>query len=140
MDNSNIKVYLGISVALVVLLILIIVIPFSKKSSSSLRPTPYTLLSPTPYTLPPTPLNVSADSTGVAEEELPQEVVDASYQKQDLRNQLPISLSSFSIDFNYAEDKFIVTLNDPKGQSRNEFNQWKNNTYPGIEVSQFNFQ
>jgi len=144
MENSNFKVYLGISIALVVLLILILIIPFSKKSTNN---------NPSPSTNFPTPTSVQtnstdltnstsipADFTGVAEEELPQAVVDAAYQKQDLRKQLPIILTSFKIDFNYAEDKFIVTLNEPKDQSRNEFNLWKNNIYPGIEMNQFNFQ
>ena len=140
MDNSNFKVYVGISVALVVLLILILIIPFSKKSSSSLQPIPYNLQpSPTTYPLQPTTF-APADSTGVAEEELPTAIVDAAFQKQDLRKQLPLTLTSFKIDFSYVEDKFIVTLNEPKDQSRNEFNLWKNNIYPGIEINQFNFQ
>lgn len=147
MDNSNIKVYLGISVALVVLLILIIVIPFSKKPITNNQSPTTNLIIPTsveinqsPTTNHQSPNTVPADSTGVAEEALPPAIVDAAVQKQDLRKQLPLTLTSFKIDFNYAEDKFNVTLNEPKVQSRNEFNLWKSNAYPGIEMSQFNFQ
>jgi hypothetical protein len=104
------------------------------------------LLSPTPVEINPTqtenqhPTSVPASFTGVLEETLPQAVADAATQKQDLRNQLPITLTSFSISFDYTEDKFVVTLNAPKDQSRTEFDKWKSNTYPGIETNQFNFQ
>lgn len=141
MDNSNMRVYLGISIALVVLLILVIIIPFSRKPVINNQSVITNFPTPTSVEFSPSQSNSApADSTGVAEEELPAVVVDASTQKQNLRGQLPMTLSSFSINFNYAEDRFVVTLNDPKDQSRTEFNLWKNNTYPAIEMNQFNFQ
>lgn len=141
MENSNFKVYLGISIALVVLLILVIVIPFSKKTIINNQSSTTNFPTPTSVEINLSQSNLApADSTGVAEEELPAVVVDASTQKQNLRGQLPMTLSSFSINFNYAEDRFVVTLNDPKDQSRTEFDKWKNANYPAIEINQFNFQ
>jgi len=145
MQNSNFKVYLGISIALVVLLMLILIIPFSKKTSSSQQTSNDDLITPTSVEINPSQTDgqltsVPAQFTGVNEEELPQEIFDASTQKQDLRSLLPISLSSFSIDFNYEQDKFTVTLSEPKDQSRTEFDQWRSNTYPAIDINQFNFQ
>jgi len=142
MQNPNFKLYLGISFALVIIFILIIIIPFSKKTTNTSNSTPSTFPVPTSVIINNnSSLNTTpANSTGVVEEELPQAIVDAATQKQDLRSKLPVSLSSFSIDFNYSEDKFVVTLNEPKDQSRIEFNQWKSNTYPGIDINQFNFQ
>ncbi len=146
MDNSNIKVYLGISFALIILFILVLVIPFSKKSSTSiLQPTPYNLQPTTvetnssSYPLQPTPYNLSipADFTGVAEEELPAQVLDASLQKKDLRDKVPLDLSTFAIDFDYGTDKFVVTLIDPKFQSRSEFESWRTANYPGLGAEQF---
>jgi hypothetical protein len=141
MQNSNFKVYIGISIALVVLLMLILVIPFSKKTSSNQQSTTNNLITPTSVeVINPSVSAVPAQFTGVSEEELPQATIDAANQKQNLRNLLPLLLSSFSIDFNYEQDKFIVTLSEPKDQSRTEFDQWKNNTYPAIDINQFNFQ
>ncbi len=148
MDNSNIKVYLAISFALIVLFILILIIPFSKKSSP-LTPNPYPLTSPfptsvttgssplTPNGLTPNPYSVPADFTGVAEEELPPQVIDTSLQKKDLRDNTPLNLSTFAIDFDYNEDKFVVTLLDPKDQAQKDFESWRTANYPGLGAEQF---
>jgi len=150
MDFQNVKVYLAISGALVVLLILIIIIPFSKKSSS---PTPNSLI-PNPSSIIPTTVqtnsspnnqvtnnqatnSIPATFTGGIDEPVPQNIIDVSNQKRDLQSKLPLSLSTFSIDFNYSEDKFEVTLNDPKDQAKNEFESWRTGNYPSLGADQF---
>ena len=148
MNNSNIKVYLGISFALIILFILILVIPFSKKTSpqKTTTPTPNQPFPTSIETNPSTnsgqtnnqsPTSLPADFTGVAEEELPPQVLDASLQKKDLRQKTPLDLSTFIIDFDYGEDKFTVTLKDPKDQARREFENWKTSNYPGLGNEQF---
>ncbi|MBI5123060.1 hypothetical protein HZA75_04345 [Candidatus Roizmanbacteria bacterium] len=142
MDNSNIKVYLGISFALIVLFILILIIPFSKKPSPFLQPTPYNPPTPTSIEINPlinsqSPTSIPADFTGVAEEELSPEVLDVSQQKKDLRQKTPLDLSTFIIDFDYGEDKFVVTLKDPKDQAQREFENWRTVNYPGLGNDQF---
>ncbi len=144
MDNSNIKVYLGISFALIVLFILILIIPLSKKTTNNnLQPTISIIPTPTsveinPLTINnPSPTSVPADFTGVAEEELPPQVLDTSLQKKDLRQKVPLDLSTFVIDFDYGEDKFIVTLKDPKDQARREFESWRGVNYTGLGSEQF---
>ncbi len=144
MDNSNIKVYLGISFALIVLFILILIIPLSKKTTNNnLQPTISIIPTPTsveinPLTINnPSPTSVPADFTGVAEEELPPQVLDTSLQKKDLRQKVPLDLSTFVIDFDYGEDKFIVTLKDPKDQAQREFEGWRVANYPGLSIEQF---
>ena len=141
MDSQNIKVYLGISFALIILFILILIIPFSKKPSSSQQPTPYP---PTPTSIETNPLinnqsptSAPADFTGVAEEQLPPQVLDAALQKKDLRQKTPLDLSTFVIDFDYAEDKFTVTLKDPKDQAQKDFENWRTTNYPGLGAEQF---
>ncbi|MDO9028040.1 MAG: hypothetical protein Q7U68_04175, partial [Candidatus Roizmanbacteria bacterium] len=79
----------------------------------------------------------ASDFTGVAEEELPPAVLDASLQKKDLRQKTPFNLSTFTIDFDYNEDKFVVTLKDPKDQAQKEFEGWRTANYPGLGVEQF---
>ena len=142
MNNSNIKVYLGISFALIVLFILILVIPFSKKISPQKTTTPssdqpFPTSVETDSTDSTDSTSIPADFTGVAEEELPPAVLDASLQKKDLRQKTPLDLSTFTIDFDYSEDKFIVTLKDPKNQAQREFESWRAANYPGLGSEQF---
>ena len=143
MDNSNIKLYLGISFALIVLFILILVIPFSKKTTNNnLQPTtsvpfPTSIETDSTDSTNSTDSNVPADFTGVAEEELPAQVLDTSLQKKDLRLKTPLDLSTFIIDFDYSEDKFTITLKDPKDQAQREFESWRTANYPGLGAEQF---
>jgi len=155
MDSQNIKVYLAISGALIVLLILIIIIPFSKKSSSltpnGLVPSPYSPLPTTVQTgstdstdstdlTDSTSPIVPAGFTGALDEPVPQNIIDLSNQKRDLQSKVPLSLSTFSIDFDYGEDKFVVTLKDPRDTAQKEFESWRTANYPGLGSEQFTFR
>jgi hypothetical protein len=148
MDSQNIKVYLAISGALIVLFVLVLIIPFSSKktTNNNLQPTTSPLfptsvstgsstypLQPTPYNLTPIP----ADFTGAIEEKIPQPIIDFAAQKKDLRLKVPLSLSTFTIDFDYNTDKFVVTLKDPKDQAQKEFESWRTANYPGLGSEQF---
>lgn len=149
MDNSNIKLYLAISGALVVLLILVLVIPFSSKktTNNNLQPTTSPLFptsietgstdstDSTDSTKKLTP--IPADFTGALEETIPKQIVDLAAQKKDLRNKTPLVLSTFTIDFDYNTDKFTVTLKDPKDQAQKEFGSWRTANYPLLGVEQF---
>ncbi|MFA6017204.1 MAG: hypothetical protein WC744_03905 [Patescibacteria group bacterium] len=144
MDNSNIKVYLGISFALIVLFILILIIPFSKKTTNPQSPSTGSL--PTPTSIDTSQQSITnnqqatvpaSDFTGVAEEQLPAQVLNTSIQKKDLRLKTPLNLSTFTIDFDYGTDKFVVTLHDPKDQAQKEFESWRTANYPGLGAEQF---
>jgi len=144
MQTPNTKIYVGISIALIVLFILILIIPFSKKTINN-NPQP-TISVPFPTSIETNSTgstdstdstNIPVDFTGVAEEELPPEVLDTSMQKKDLREKTPLSLSTFTIDFDYGEDKFIITLKDPKDQAQREFENWRGANYPGLGTEQF---
>ena len=149
MNNSNIKVYLGISFALIILFILILVIPFSNKKISPQKTTTPSSNQPFPTSVETNPTNqpqttndqsphtISADFTGVAEEELPKQIIDLAAQKKELRQKIPLDLSTFTIDFDYSEDKFIVILKDPKDQAQKEFNSWRLTNYSGLGTDQF---
>lgn len=146
MDNSNIKIYLAISGALVVLFILIILVPFSSKKtvdngSSTTNRNPFPTSIETNSTnstnstkrLAPIP----ADFTGALEEQIPQPIIDLATQKKDLRSKVPLSLSTFTIDFDYSEDKFTVALKDPKDQAQKEFEGWRAANYSLLINDQF---
>lgn len=149
MDNSNIKVYLAISGALVVLLILVLVIPFSSKKTSTENGSTNSngQLFPTSVETNSTSQNnnqpnaniptIKADFTGAIDEKIPQPVIDLAAQKKDLRLKVPLNLSTFTIDFDYGEDKFTVALKEPKDQSQKEFESWRTTNYPGLEINQF---
>lgn len=145
MPQQNIKVYLAISFALIILLILVLVIPFSKKTSPQKttapplnQPFPTSVeANPSPITINPTPITIHSDFTGAIDDELPQQVIDLAAQKKDLRQKTPLGLSTFIIDFDYAEDKFIVTLKDPKDQAQKDFENWRTANYPGLGTEQF---
>lgn len=145
METPNLKLYIGISAGLLLILIFIIIFPFGKKQTpNNLQPT---IGFPTPTSVKinfPTEnqkLTITpADFTGVAEVTIPQPTIDAANLKRSLRQKMPLTLSTFSLDFNYGEDKFIVTLKDPKEAAKKEFESWRTANYPGIEMNQFNFQ
>lgn len=144
MNNSNTKVYLAISGALIFLLILIIIIPFSKRTPTQDNPSyPTDQIFPTSVEINPTLSSgeqtdsIPADFTGAIEEPIPQQVIDAYAQKRDLQDNVPIDLSSFFIDFDYDQDKFIVTLKDPKEQAQREFESWRTSNYSGLSTEQF---
>lgn len=150
MDSQNIKVYLAISGALIILFILIIIIPFSKKPLTT-NNQPLVTDYPLPTTVQTnstastdstdstdlTPAPIKASFTGAINEPVPQNIVDLSNQKKDLQQKLPLDLSTFTIDFDYSEDKFIVTLKDPRDQAQKEFENWRTGNYPGLSAEQF---
>jgi len=150
MNSQNIKVYLAISGALIVLLILIIIIPFSSKKTTNKEPSNTNQVPfPTSIETGSTGVNnstsstnsaltpIPADFTGALDEKIPQQVIDLAAQKKDLRSKVPLDFSTFTIDFNYSEDKFIVSLKDPRDQAQKEFESWRTINYPGLGVEQF---
>lgn len=149
MDSQNIKVYLAISGALVVLLILVLVIPFSSKKTSTENGSTNSngQLFPTSVETNSTSQNnnqpnaniptIKADFTGAIDEKIPQPIIDLAAQKKDLRQKTPLILSTFVIDFDYSEDKFVVSLKDPKDQAQKEFESWRTANYPGLGSDQF---
>jgi len=145
MNPPNIKIYLAVSGVLIILFLFVTFYPFGKPSSHQQPvtnlPTPTTIdLNQSPFTNNPTPTLSLADFTGVAEEEIPPKIIDSAIQKQTLRDQVPFDTGLFQIDFDYGEDKFIVTLYEPKTENKQQFNQWLKENYPDLAITQFNFK
>lgn len=145
MNMPNNKIYLVVSFALIILLVLILIIPFGKKKTPE-QLVPTTFPTPTTFeTQPNDPIGTTPGQndlkptvfTGVKEETLPKELVDLSAQKLTLRQKTPLSLSTFTISFDYNTDKFVVTLIDPKDQAQKEFESWRVANYPGLGTEQF---
>ncbi|MCL4363980.1 hypothetical protein M1328_01950 [Patescibacteria group bacterium] len=145
MPTPNIKVYIAVSGVLIVLFLIVTFIPFGKKSvnnQSTNFPTP-TLVQINQSNQNqniPTPTIAPADFTGVAPVTIPPAIMNLSRQKQDLRGKVPLQLATFSVDFDYGEDKFVVTLKDPKDQAKQDFENWRSTNYPDLGSSEFNFR
>lgn len=140
MHTPNIRLYFILSGILVIILVATFIISLSRRAVN--QPPGETF--PTPTFVETAPVDehgsiATVDFTGVAEEELPESLADQVSQKQDLRYRTPLTLSTFAIDFDYGQDKFTVALNEPKDQSRQEFNDWKNANYPAIPIREFIF-
>lgn len=141
MPQPNIKIYIVLSGILAIILIVILVFPFNRKTGTTV---PTDSPTPTTFDLQPgqtgvVPTVQTSEFTGVEEEVLPDEIVDQATQKQELRHKMPASFTTFSLDFSYSEDKFMVSLSDPKDAALKEFEEWKRDNYPSIPMDQFIF-
>jgi hypothetical protein len=141
-QKPHILVYVGLILILVVLVILVSIIslPQSKKFniSPSIKPIPTISNHLQPIITITKPPLLSPTGTG-ASEEIPKAVEDAATQKQNLKKILPLQQANFKITFDYANDKFIVALTEPKNSSKLIFFAWLKNNYPLISISKFIF-
>lgn len=136
------RIYLILSGVLVVLFLAFMFIPFGKKNSpdqsqvDTTYPTPTKVQAINPTVLPTIAI---APFTGVKDVSLPPALADEATQKKTLRDKTPIQLSTFSVSFDYSQDKFTVSLVSPKDQSLKEFQNWRQSNYPAIPLDQFVF-
>lgn len=159
MEKRNL-LYVIVFIAVLVLAFLILVIAMpknGKKPANTSAPTP-TLAntgepvngankSSLPGTVPTIASGISPTLipvnpfTGVADhQDIPKEETDLATQKRDLRRKTPLTESAFSLAFDYADDMFVVTLNDPRETSKTAFNQWLKANYPLIPLDRFGFR
>src|SRR3990172_5935873 len=105
MHQPNIRLYLILSGILVIILVAIFIIPLGRRGVN--QPPGETV--PTPTSIATAPIDepgstvATVDFTGVAEEELPDNVAEQTSQKQDLRYRTPLTLCTFVIDFGYNQ-------------------------------------
>jgi len=146
LKNFNLKSTFILVFIIIFIFLIILLIPINNDNKKNkITPTdslfPTSVLINTPIaqkTILITPTLISIkDMTGVKEEILPpitQALID---QKQTLRQKMPLIEKNFSLDFNYSEDKFAVTLNNPKENSKKIFELWLSQNYPGISIDRF---
>ena len=140
MQQPNTKIYLILSGILIVLFLALILIPMTKKNTgdqsqnNSTYPTPTRVQAVNPTALPTIAIT---SFTGARDVTLPPEIADEATQKKNLRDKTPIQLSTFTVSFDYSQDKFTVSLVAPKDQSLKEFQNWKQTNYPAIPMDQF---
>ncbi len=140
MPQPNIRIYIILSGIIVVVLIAVLLLPLGKKNVNQNTETINTSLTPTTV---PTNQNSNLPTfeiginTGALQATLPPAEANLVKEKSDLRNKVPLTLSTFTIDFDYSQDKFTVTLSSPKDQSLKEFQDWRASNYPALPLGEF---
>lgn len=86
------------------------------------------------------PTLIAPTFTGASDEELPQDILELSLQKQELRNKTPLNEQNFTITFDFETDRFTVLLSEPTDISQTLFYQWLEVNYPAIPKDRFTFQ
>jgi len=139
-ENQKMKIYfIFFLVFLLLVVFVILTILTSNKKSPNYPNSIQTIKIPSPTIIPTQPPTIPPEKfTGVDESYLmPDDVAKRASQKQTLRQKTPLNLPYFLIDFNYGEDKFTLSLKDPKANSLKIFNQWLTENYPNLKQSDF---
>lgn len=137
------KKYLILSGVFLLFVIFILFLIFSNKTNQNLENnkaviSPFQKIKINDKNYPTNPPTIPPqDFTGVKEEELPKDIKDYSNQKLSLMKKLPIKTSYFSIDFDYVEDKFTISYQEPKPTSKDIFSSWLSQNYPALKVEDF---
>lgn len=134
------KIYI---VLVLIFLIIVVILSVLRKpktpSSVETTPAPTTIL-PTKIIISPSPtptLIPIAPFTGVLDVTIPQSTIDVVKQEQSLRKKTPVEEMYFTIAFDYAEDKFVVILKEPKTVSLEEFKKWRTANFNLIPEDRF---
>lgn len=92
-------------------------------------------------TNPLTPTLIPPTFTGAFEDQhIPQAETDLAVQKTELRKKTPLIQPGFTITFDYANDQFIVSLNEPKDANTQQFKDWLQANYSNIPLDRFNIK
>lgn len=144
MEKQKIVLIIGLVAIFGVLIYLISFLSQSKTAENknnlpTLSPTSFQLSNTTPQTNQPTPTLIPITQTGGSQEDLPKEIIDLSTEKQNLHALLPVNEPSFGITFDYENDLFVVTLYEPKAESKTQFETWLSSNYPHLPLDRFKF-
>jgi hypothetical protein len=148
MINKTTLIIIGCAVILLSLILILMVMRRIQPTTSNLNISP-TLTQEEPTVsaiqpsinevVSPTPL-LSEPFTGGIMPTFPPQEVATSDQQAALQLKLPVQTSQFTINFDYANDIFIVTLVQPADKSKTAFDTWLKTNYPAIPIVRFKFQ
>lgn len=143
MDNSPFKAKIFIIIVIVLILVLIgVVILTNRIKTQGLKPD----VSPTPtpfdnniklLTQYPVTPQLFPTYTGAGEDPLTKEELELSQQKFNLLAKLPLKQAEFTVTFDYKNDLFTVTLNEPKTKNAIIFEDWRKKNYPALKQNKF---
>ena len=137
--KPEIKLYYVIpAIFLVILVVMILLMPKNKSETPGVvaptrRPLP-TRIQLDEKTVPlraPTLIPHPKNGTGVSDEQnIPKRGNRPGNPKRELRKKTPLTLSSFTMTFDFSTDQFMVVLNEPKNSSQTTFNDWLKKIIP----------
>lgn len=78
--------------------------------------------------------------SGALDSELPKEFIEEAYQKDYLRDKVPIETKGFIVDYSWEELSFIVYLKPPYEENKKKFFKWLKDNYPKISTDSFIFK
>lgn len=141
-SKTTLKYYGIPAVVAVVIILIVLAVPIKKTPQGNTSPSP----SPSPFALPtviytsptpgPSPTLTPPRFTGAEDaQEVPQPLYELGSQKTNLRRQTPLTLPFGTISFDYENDLFTVQLSSQTMQQ--DFETWRQNSYPAIPASQF---
>lgn len=147
-NKTNLRLYLVPAIIFLIIILVVLMIPFGNKKNSVQNVIPTSI--PLPTGKKPTPLISKIPTNGPTPtlipfrftggdltKDIPPDVKLFSQQKTDLRKKTPLEQPFGTISFDYENDKFILTLKEPKDQSQTAFETWLQQTYSAIPTSQF---
>lgn len=119
--NKNTAVIIGTVVVVVIMAVVIwITTPINPKTKEQIN----TIPKPEVVKIPSRPIDNGKSETGA----LYISPTDSEYIQMsligDLRDKCPIENSAFKIDFNYKNNKFVVTLKEPKEENKKLYEKW----------------
>lgn len=140
MPKLNIKMFLILIIILIILFILALFLPSYLNQKSITNNIQQTIPTPTLVQVIPSkqpgPTLIEPTSTG-GQEDIPKNVEDSAAQKQNLRRKTPFQGNGFMITFDYANDQFIVALQQPTTTNQELFKNWLKQNYPLIPLNKF---
>ncbi len=117
-----------IAICLLILVFLAVFVSYkAKKNRSNTQSIPL---------ISPTKIQIDARNTGIRLD-ISEKDKKSSLQKTALMRQLPYKTNNFIVSFNYADDKFVVTLSEPKEKNKSLFINWLKNNYPALTLTEF---
>ncbi len=133
MPKPNTLIYAILIIILLGLIFLFTLISSRKSTIQKIEPSHIKITS-YPTAAAPT---IEIKKTGAIIEALPSEVVNAVAQERNLRKKTPFKEAEFSVEFDPANDKFIVILTEPKDKNKFAFVNWLKNNYPLVSLNRF---
>lgn len=142
MFKLNWKIYVILLTILGILIVAVISFSSQKNkqvtiSQLEINPTPTHAIvpsTPSPTTIILTPRFTGANPT------IPVAILNAAQQKQLLKKKMPLTINGFRITYDFQSDMFIVTLDEPKQDTKIIFELWIKDNYSLIPLSKFSFK
>jgi len=150
MSQSAIKYYVIPGVVALIIITILLLIPINKKKSeenitpeptiSIVLPTNKPLSTPNEENVTPTLIPPQTFTGADINQELPQELKTVGEQKTALRRLTPLTLPFGVIEFDYENDRFLVSFSKQDDQNLTQFTAWREQNYPALTQDKFAFR